>query len=307
MYKKIKNVFKNLLSKKENKSENSKRMNEETLRYIFSIVILLEIISFLLPSITVLNTKEGVATVLPSVLSMLVNEERKEESLSLLSENDLLNKAAMMKATDMARRGYFAHTSPEGKTPWYWLDRVQYRYEYAGENLAINFSESKDVTEAWMASPAHKENIIKEEYTEVGTGVVEGIYEGKRAIFIAQVYANPTSSSSYKALLAKEENEIVGQVLGSSVNTSEKIVWEKIFSSPNRDIDLVLYVFSGIVVFFLFVYTLGKMRNQRRGLVTNTIITIAIIGAIFSLNYYFNNSNTLITQTLHYSNPNLHL
>ena len=62
-----------------------------------------------------------------------------------------------MKAQDMATLGYFAHVSPDGKTPWYWIEKVGYDYQYAGENLAINFSDSKDVTNAWMASPLHKE------------------------------------------------------------------------------------------------------------------------------------------------------
>lgn len=97
-----------------------------------------------------------------------------------------------MKAQDMATKGYFAHTSPEGKkTPWYWLKQVGYQYQYAGENLAINFTDSKDVTNAWMNSPTHKANIVKDKYTEVGTGIATGLYEGRETVFVAQVYANP--------------------------------------------------------------------------------------------------------------------
>jgi len=82
---------------------------------------------------------EKLAAVLPGVLVMMTNNERTHESLHTLSENTQLKEAAQLKANDMASKGYFAHTSPEGKTPWYWLDLVGYPYIKAGENLAVNF------------------------------------------------------------------------------------------------------------------------------------------------------------------------
>jgi len=51
----------------------------------------------------------------------------------------LLEQAAQLKANDMAEKGYFAHTSPDGKTPWEWLKDVSYPFLAAGENLAVNF------------------------------------------------------------------------------------------------------------------------------------------------------------------------
>ena len=38
----------------------------------------------------------------------------------------------------MAKNEYFAHTSPTGITPWYWLSQVDYNFIYAGENLAVD-------------------------------------------------------------------------------------------------------------------------------------------------------------------------
>ena len=61
--------------------------------------------------------------------------------------------------TDMAEKSYFAHTSPEGLTPWYWITLAGYRFSLAGENLAIDFTESEDVENAWMNSPAHRASI----------------------------------------------------------------------------------------------------------------------------------------------------
>jgi len=150
------------------------------IRNIIVAVIFFEVFAFLIPTITNLNMSGGMAAVLPAVLTNLTNKERQEYNLQTLTVSPLLDKAAQMKAIDMAKNGYFAHTSPAGKTPWYWLEKVGYKYQYAGENLAINFSDSKDVTSAWMASPTHRANIEKRNYTEIGTGVAEGLYKGKK-------------------------------------------------------------------------------------------------------------------------------
>jgi hypothetical protein len=124
-------------------------------------------------------------------LTTLTNEERAQNDASPLSENNLLVKAAQLKANDMATRGYFAHTSPDGKTPWYWLEQVGYHYSAAGENLAVNFFESSDVAQAWMNSPTHRDNIVKKDYKEIGIAVASGIYEGRNTVFVAQFFGTP--------------------------------------------------------------------------------------------------------------------
>ncbi len=156
-------------------------------------VLAFELFAYLIPVFVQVGTTstQYLASVLPGVLATLTNEERKGEELPELTVSPLLTQAAQMKAEDMARKGYFAHTSPEGHSPWYWIDAVGYQYNYAGENLAVNFTDSQDVTDAWMNSPSHKANIIKRVYREVGTGVAVGMYKGRKTIFVAQVYATP--------------------------------------------------------------------------------------------------------------------
>lgn len=169
------------------------------LRYESTIIVLLLIIvielGFLVQVFVVLDKTSFLASVLPGVLTSLTNEERLENNASPLIENDLLKKAAELKAQDMANSGYFAHTSPDGKTPWYWLDQVGYRYSMAGENLAVNFFESRDVAEAWMDSPTHRANIVKKNYTEIGIGVASGKYQGRNTVFVAQFFGTPISST----------------------------------------------------------------------------------------------------------------
>jgi len=131
------------------------------------------------------------ASVLPSALVALTNQDRATEGLAGVTEDALLNKAAQAAALDMAAKGYFAHVSPDGKTPWYWLDQVGYSYSYAGENLAVNFTDSENVETAWMASPTHRANIMRPQYTRVGFGTANGMYEGKETTFVVQFFATP--------------------------------------------------------------------------------------------------------------------
>ena len=131
------------------------------------------------------------AAIYPAVLTDLTNSDRTAYGLSGLKVNPLLEKAALMKAEDMAARGYFAHNSPDGKAPWYWIEQAGYAYVYAGENLAIDFNESRDIENAWMNSPGHRANILNPRYTEVGIAMKEGVFEGKPTVFVVQMFASP--------------------------------------------------------------------------------------------------------------------
>lgn len=141
----------------------------------------------------VFEQTDFLAAVLPAVLTGLTNEDRVEQGLPLLTRDERLAQAAQLVANDMAEKGYFAHYSPDGMSPWYWLDQVDYQYIFAGQNLAVNFTDSKDVEEAWLNSPTHRANIMKREYTRIGIAVAEGQYQGESATFVVQYFATPTS------------------------------------------------------------------------------------------------------------------
>lgn len=178
-------------------------LHRKNTRQLIGVVLLFELVLFILPALNFARYFEELhlGAVMPGVLSTLTNYERTSQNLPQLTESAILNEAARLKAEDMATKSYFAHTSPEGITPWYWLAKVGYNYTYAGENLAINFVDSEDVTEAWMNSPTHRANIVHRAYTEVGTGVAVGTYQGHETVFVAQIYGNPrrinTSVATY--------------------------------------------------------------------------------------------------------------
>ena len=128
------------------------------------------------------------SSILPSVLVDLTNNDRSENNVSALKVNPLLELAAQLKAQDMATKGYFEHTSPEGLTPWFWLQKVGYRWSGAGENLAVNFSDSSDIENAWMNSSGHRANILDNRFSEIGIATAKGIYKGQEAIFVVQFF-----------------------------------------------------------------------------------------------------------------------
>jgi len=169
-------------------------LHHESVLTVFTFVIILEL-AFLVQLFVVFDKTKFLASVLPSVLTELTNEERLDNDVPILKENPLLVQAAKAKAEDMASKGYFAHTSPEGITPWYWLKQAGYSYKSAGENLAINFLDSEDVSRAWMNSPTHRANIVKKEYTEIGIAVANGMYKGRKTVFVAQFFGTPLSAT----------------------------------------------------------------------------------------------------------------
>jgi len=156
------------------------------------LIIMLFQVVFVAHTAMVKNS-DFLAAVLPTVLVSMTNADRVGAGVSELQSDALLAKAAQAKADDMASKGYFAHRDPDGRDPWYWFDKVGYVYSYAGENLAIDFSESVEVEEAWMNSPAHKANIMKGKFTKVGIGVSKGMYKGKETTFVVQFFAKPAA------------------------------------------------------------------------------------------------------------------
>lgn len=134
---------------------------------------------------------DSLSAIYASVLVNLANRERVAANVPELTVNPLLEAAAQMKADDMARRSYFAHNTPEGRTPWYWLELAGYKYKYAGENLAVNFLDSEEIHTAWVNSRGHFLNIVSPRYSEIGIATSTGIYKGREAIFVVQMFAEP--------------------------------------------------------------------------------------------------------------------
>ncbi|MBK3623559.1 CAP domain-containing protein [Streptomyces sp. MBT49] len=100
----------------------------------------------------------------------LVNEERAKVGCSAVSANSALSDLAEQFSDDMAARGFFDHTDPDGATPW---DRAAKAgiSGLGGENIARGQADAAAVMEAWMNSPGHKANILNCDFKTLGVGV----------------------------------------------------------------------------------------------------------------------------------------
>ena len=118
----------------------------------------------------------------------LHNEARLEAGVEPLVVNTSLIDAATRKGLDMLKQQYFAHDTPDGKRPWEWIDRGQYDYVYAGENLALDFTSAEVVQSAFMKSPSHRKNILNPKYREIGVAVLQGEFEGRDTILLVNFF-----------------------------------------------------------------------------------------------------------------------
>ncbi|MBI4837131.1 MAG: hypothetical protein HY813_01850, partial [Candidatus Portnoybacteria bacterium] len=187
--------MKNYFIPNQNNDYHPHILKKEAVVKIIAGIILVEAL-FLAQVFLVAPGSKFFASVLPGVLVNLANGDRQESNLSSLITSPLLERASQLKVNDMVARGYFSHIAPDGKTPWYWLDSVGYKYSVAGENLAINFVDSKDINSAWMNSPSHRANILNNKFTEIGIAAARGVYRGKETIFVVQFFGRPTRKAT---------------------------------------------------------------------------------------------------------------
>lgn len=169
--------------------------------------------------VVVIQNTSLLSAVIPDSLVVLANNNRVQNKLNSLAQNTVLQMAAQKKANDMAAKGYFAHTSPDGKSPWFWFKEVGYDFQYAGENLAVNFVDSQDVDTAWMNSPGHRANILNGKFTEIGIATAKGYYNGRETIFVVQMFGKPLRTGSTRFVQKAVQPQIVS-ASGSSTPTS---------------------------------------------------------------------------------------
>jgi hypothetical protein len=221
------------------------------------------------------------AAVVQSELISLTNQQRAVNKASTLSENTLLNQSAQAKAEDMAARGYFAHVGPDGKNPWAWIDAMGYDYQYAGENLAVRFVDSKDVVAGWMASPTHRANMVKSVYTEIGVGIAQGVYKGQPATFVVQHFAKP----SVKALAARQQGRVLGaEIAAPPASLGDSIARQagKALSEPRETTAWILGFVSALLALTLALTFMHHIQIQSRDLlVPGTIVAGVALSFIF--------------------------
>ncbi|MFJ7179910.1 CAP domain-containing protein [Streptomyces massasporeus] len=114
----------------------------------------------------------GESSAAAQVLS-LVNEERAKVGCSPVAANSALTALAQNYSEDMAARGFFDHTDPDGRTPWDRADKAGIS-NLGGENIARGQADAAAVMDAWMNSPGHRANILNCDFKTLGVGVELG-------------------------------------------------------------------------------------------------------------------------------------
>jgi uncharacterized protein YkwD len=123
---------------------------------------------------------DNVAAVGQATLCLL-NQQRAANGLGRLVENAALSSASTGYSQRMVAQGFFAHESPDGGTLVDRLTAAGYLGDddpwVVGENIGwgqASLATPRSMVDAWMNSPGHRENLLSDDYTEVGLGLALG-------------------------------------------------------------------------------------------------------------------------------------
>ena len=116
----------------------------------------------------------------------LINQTRASHGLSILSPNQMLTDLARLRSNDMVSRNYFSHYTPDGQNIKHIFAQYGVSYRNFGENLGnaspANYGSPNAFLNAWMNSPSHRDNMLKDYYTLIGVGVTDG--GGRRVVTV---------------------------------------------------------------------------------------------------------------------------
>jgi uncharacterized protein YkwD len=120
-----------------------------------------------------------------------INGERAERGLAPLTGDDTLAALARRHSEDMARRGYFSHVDPDGRSASDRADAAGVGYRRLAENIHSNHGVDDPVAEAvrgWMASPLHRAAILTPGFRLTGVGAARS---EKGALYFTQLFLTP--------------------------------------------------------------------------------------------------------------------
>jgi len=130
-----------------------------------------------------------------------LNRDRVANRRARLHWDPRLSDVARHHSADMRDHHFFEHESPRTGSVDNRLDAAAYPFLTARENL----SEAPDVQQSQdglLQSPHHYENIMAEDVTHVGIGIVQGGVRDPRNITVTQVFAQPVQAETPERALA---------------------------------------------------------------------------------------------------------
>lgn len=238
----------------ESNNQKAKILHSSSLLTLASFLILFQFsINFI--SVKLPQVLGYAANISPSEVIRLTNVQRSAKGLLPVTVNSTLNSAALAKGNDMIAKGYWAHFAPDGTSPWSFFVAFGYRYRYAGENLARDFSSANDAVNAWMNSPTHRKNILDPNYREIGIGVVEGKLgpNGPDTTIIVQFFG--TTMSGAPAIPIAKAKEVTTTVIPKT--TPKPQATPTPVPTPNVKIDNVAAVSPFVTTKSISLATVG--------------------------------------------------
>jgi uncharacterized protein YkwD len=250
---------------------------EAILIYILMFVLLQ--VSFTLIS----EVKPGVLGTSSSITRQkiieLTNAERAKRGLSPVTENTSLNRAAEAKAANMFSENYWAHFAPSGKSPWDFMKASGYRFTFAGENLAKNFSDSEAIVVAWMNSPTHRENIVNPKYREIGIAVEDGVLNGQRTTLVVQMFGSTAGLASAPSEEAPQPPKVITEnaptVAALNTAPTPKVLINPFQVSKYLGLSVISLLVALLFIDFLILRRRGVMQTRSHHLAHMAILSVA--------------------------------
>jgi len=197
-------------------NHKAKILHNSTLFLVILSLITYQVVLQVLP-LSGLKILGYAANIPPSSIVDLTNQKRAEVGLASLGFDPVLSAAAKAKGEDMLAQDYWAHVAPDGTEPWAFFTDFGYKYRFAGENLARDFSDPESVVEAWMASPSHRSNLLSPKYQEIGIAVLEGDIAGVDTTLVVQFFGTSAVDTTPQLPIARAETNILPPPLPTTV------------------------------------------------------------------------------------------
>jgi len=140
------------------------------------------------------------------------NKERISNGLKALSINIKLNETAQKKLKDLINKNYFAHVSPDKKDLIDISKEVGYNFILIGENLAYgDFKDEENLVKAWMASKAHRANILNKSFSEIGVALAKDKIDDKETWIVVEHFGLPAQACPAPSI---EDNKLIEEYTG---------------------------------------------------------------------------------------------
>lgn len=155
-----------------------------------------------------------------------INATREENNVPPLSVNWEAARLARYRSEEMVALNFFGHESRLYGEPDEMLIRYGIPSTVVGVNIAKGQDCAKEVVKAWMALPAHRENLLREDFTVAGVGLAYDDDVPYWTLFLISSISMGTRDSDDAVLCVLRISE--------SIDASSSLCKERLFLSSGR-------------------------------------------------------------------------